>query len=238
MIDLILGLLALSVLEVILGLDNLVFLSILTSRLPPRERRKARFWGLFLAWTSRLGLLVAALWLTNLNTPWFVLDGWAVSCRAVFFLFGGGFLIIKATQEIHREVEHDLHAMPRTRADRPSFLYTVLQVMIMDIVFSLDSVLTAVGLTSSFIIMAMAITVAVMVMLYASEPVSEFINTHPTVKMLAFSFLLLIGMVLIAEGLAFHVPRGYVYFAMGFSLSVEGLNLIKKVRKRSYKWRR
>jgi predicted tellurium resistance membrane protein TerC len=236
MIDLLIGLLTLTVLEVILGIDNLIFLSVLTSRLPPQERQKARFWGLMLAWVSRILLLIAAMGLIHLTTPWFIVDGWPVSCRAVFFLLGGSFLIIKATQEIHREVEHDALRMQVSRQrERPSLMYTVVQIMLMDIVFSLDSVLTAVGLTSSFTVMTMAITVAIGVMLYMSGPVSEFINTHPTVKMLAFSFLLLIGMVLIADALMFHIPRGYVYCAMGFSLAVESLNLIKKVRKRRYK---
>lgn len=233
MMDLLLALLALIVLEVILGIDNLIFLSILTSALPLHERQRARVYGLALAWISRLVLLIVAIGCIHITTPWLVIDGWSVSCRDIFLLFGGGFLMTKATQEIHREVEHDaLLEQNLRKKSRSSFIKTILQVMLMDVVFSLDSVLTAVGLTSSIVVMVIAMTVAVGVMLYASEPVSVFIHTHPTVKMLAFSFLLLIGMVLIADGLAFHIPRGYVYFAMGFSLAVESLNLIKKSRRR------
>ena len=232
MVDLLLGLLVLIVIEVILSIDNLIFLSVLTARLPPGAREKARFWGLLLALFGRLLLLGLAMGVSHLTTPWFWWGDWSISSRDVFLLLGGGFLIVKATQEIHREVEPEPCEEAATNRKPVSFAATVLQVVAMDGVFSLDSILTAVGLTSSYGVMAIAISVAMMVMLYASGPVSHFIMTHPTIKLLAFSFLLMIGVVLIADGLAFHIPRGYLYFAMGFSFAVEGLQLIKKANRR------
>lgn len=230
--NILVSLIALIILEIILGIDNLVFLSILTEKLPAGERRRARRWGLIFAWVTRLLLLASAMWIVQMTHPLFTIDQWSVSIRDVFLFLGGGFLITKATQEIHSEVgeeEGKTQVFPHRTGH---FIKVVIQVGLMDIIFSLDSILTAVGLTSHFWVMAAAITSAIIVMIYASEPVSYFIQKHPTIKMLALSFLILIGMVLVADSLAFHIPRGYVYFAMGYSLAVESLNIIRRSRQR------
>lgn len=234
------SLITLIILEIILGVDNLILLSILTERLPVAMRKKARRWGLTFAWITRLGLLGSAVWLVKLTNPLFVMGTFGLSIRDLFLLIGGLFLIVKATQEIHREMEgeDDSEIFKKKEPVSARFLKIVLQVAIMDIIFSLDSVLTAIGLTDQFLVMALAISIAIIVMIWASEPVSVFIEMHPTIKMLALSFLILVGTVLIADGLKFHVPRAYVYFAMGFSLGVESLNLIKhKKQKRTLKKR-
>lgn len=231
------SLLALIVLEVVLGIDNLVFLAILTERLPRESRKRARRWGLTFAWVTRLLLLASAVWLVRLTTPVISFLDFSFSARDLFLLVGGAFLIAKATQEIHHEVEPNgvEETLGNVSASAVSFQGVVLQVGIMDIVFSLDSVLTAVGLTPYFWVMATAITIAIIIMIWASEPVSAFIERHPTIKMLALSFLILIGMILVADGFAFHVPRGYIYFAMGFSLGVEALNTLKRSRRKRKK---
>lgn len=234
-LDIILSLLALIVLEIILGIDNLVFLSILTEKLPKEQRKSARYWGLTFAWMTRLLLLASAVWLVQLTTPFFGVAGFSFSVRDLFLFAGGAFLIAKATQEIHDEVGEGDVVNEDARVSSISFKSVVAQVALMDIIFSLDSVLTAIGLTSRFWVMALAITCAILVMIYASEPVSRFITKHPTMKMLALSFLILIGTVLIADSFAFHVPRGYIYFAMGFSMAVEALNLMKRSRRKKSK---
>lgn len=234
-LDIILSLIALTILEIVLGIDNLVFLSILTEKLPREQRKKARRWGLMFAWVTRLLLLASAVWLAKLTTPLFSIADFSFSGRDLFLFAGGAFLIAKATQEIHYEVGEDDVEELASSGKSMTFKGVVLQVGLMDVIFSLDSVLTAVGLTNRFWVMAAAITCAILVMVYASEPVSRFIDKHPTVKMLALSFLILIGMVLVADSFSFHVPRGYVYFAMGFSLSVEMLNLLRRSRHRKNK---
>lgn len=235
-VDVVLSLLALIVLEIILGIDNLVFLSILTEKLPREQRKHARRWGLTFAWMTRLMLLASAVWIVKLTTPLFGVAGFVFSVRDVFLFAGGAFLIAKATQEIHYEVGEEEAATKEFGVPSATFKSVVVQVALMDIIFSLDSVLTAIGLTSHFWVMALAITCAILVMIYASEPVSVFIEKHPSIKMLALSFLILIGTILVADSFAFHVPRGYIYFAMGFSLAVESLNLIKRShRKRKNK---
>lgn len=231
LLEILLSLIALIILEIILGVDNLVFLSILTEKLPREQRKKARRWGLTFAWVTRLILLASAVWLVKLTTPFISIGDFSYSVRDLFLFLGGGFLIAKATQEIHMEVAVEETELHKTTSKSAKFNAVVVQVGLMDIIFSLDSVLTAVGLTTLYWVMAVAITIAILVMIYASEPVSYFIEKHPTIKMLALSFLILIGMVLVADSFAFHVPRGYVYFAMGFSLAVEALNLIKQARR-------
>lgn len=228
-IDGFLSLSALIILEIILGIDNLVFLSILTERLPKGLRNRARRWGLTFAWITRLLLLASAVYLARLTTPFLTLNSFTLSIRDVFLLLGGAFLIAKATQEIHREMEGhgETKLLNKTESSAVRFKKVVIQVALMDIIFSLDSVLTAIGLTDQFMIMSVAISIAIVIMIWASEPVSLFIEEHPTIKMLALSFLILIGTVLIADGLNFHIPRAYVYFAMGFSLAVESLNLMR-----------
>ncbi|KTC93689.1 MULTISPECIES: TerC family protein [Legionella] len=232
-LEIIFSLLALIILEIVLGIDNLVFLSILTEKLPQEQRKNARRWGLTFAWVTRLMLLASALGLSKLTRPLFAIAQFSFSARDIFLLIGGIFLIVKATQEIHNEVEGDDAIEHGQKQSRPiSFKAVVLQVALMDIIFSLDSVLTAVGLTSRFWIMATAITCAILVMIYASEPVSQFIEEYPTIKMLALSFLILIGTLLLADSFSFHIPRAYLYFAMGFSLGVESLNLVKDSRRK------
>lgn len=236
-LNLIASLFALIVLEVILGIDNLIFLSILTDKLPVIQRRKARHWGLMFAWMTRLLLLSSALWLIKMTTPLFQMGDFSFSARDLFLIVGGMFLITKATQEIHEEFrENEIQKQPASVAIHYRYFWKVVtQVGLMDIIFSLDSVLTAVGLTSYFWVMAVAITIAIFIMIYASESVSYFIRTHPSIKMLALSFLIVIGMVLVADGLQFHIPRGYIYFAMAYALGVEGLNLIRRSRLKNRK---
>lgn len=231
-LDISLSLLALIILEIVLGIDNLVFLSILTEKLPREQRKRARRWGLTFAWVTRLMLLASAVLLVKLTKPLFAIADYSFSGRDLFLFAGGAFLIVKATQEIHDEVNGEEAVRGEFGAPLATFRGVVIQVALMDIIFSLDSVLTAVGLTNRFWVMAIAITCAILIMIYASEPVSKFIEKYPSIKMLALSFLILIGTVLIADSFSFHVPRGYIYFAMGFSLAVESLNLISRRRKR------
>lgn len=235
LLDILVSLLALIILEIILGIDNLVFLSILTEKLPPGQRKRARHWGLTFAWITRLMLLGSAVGLVQLKTPLFSFAGITLSIRDLFLFFGGAFLIGKATQEIHNEVSDEEALRNEYGVPLATLRSVVIQVGLMDVIFSLDSVLTAIGLTTIYWVMALAITCAILVMLYASAPVSYFIEKHPSVKMLALSFLILIGTVLIADSLAFHVPRAYVYFAMAFSLAVESLNLIRQSRRKKRK---
>lgn len=232
LLDFIASLLALIVLEIVLGIDNLVFLSILTERLPSAQRRSARRWGLTFAWVTRLMLLASAIWLSKLTMPLFHVFDQGVSARDIFLFLGGVFLITKATDEIRNEVGEEEHELVATAGRGNTFSMVVFQVALMDIIFSLDSVLTAIGLTDVFWVMALAITIAIIVMIWASDEVSRFIEKYPTLKMLALSFLILIGMVLVADAFKFHIPRGYVYFAMAFSLGVEGLNMLKRKRRK------
>ena len=234
-LDIIVSLSVLIILEIILGIDNLIFLSIMTEKLPKEQRQRARRWGLMFAWITRLLLLAFALQLVNLTQPLLRFWGFTFSARDLFLLTGGAFLIAKATQEIHDEVSEDEPAIHAAHSTTAAFIRIVIQVGLMDIIFSLDSILTAIGLSNNYYVMVAAITSAIFVMLYANEPVGEFIKKHPTIKMLALSFLILIGMVLVADSFAFHVPRGYVYFAMGFSLAVESLNIIKQARRKRQK---
>lgn len=235
-LDILMSFITLTILEIVLGIDNLVFLAIISQRLPKHQQPRARKLGLTLAWVTRLLLLASALALTKLTSPLFTLFGQAFSGRDIFLLVGGLFLITKATQEIHAEFEPaDNDDINKSAPKLLSFPFVVTQIAILDIIFSLDSVLTAIGLTQHFLLMAAAITIAIFIMVFASEPLSAFIEKHPTIKMLALSFLILIGMILIADGFEFHVPRGYIYFAMAFSLTVEVLNLIKQKQRRKIK---
>ncbi|MFJ1267500.1 TerC family protein [Legionella lytica] len=237
-LDIITSLIVLVILEVVLGIDNLVILSILTEKLPVHQRKKARRWGLTFSWVTRLMLLGLAVNLIRLTQPLITISQLSFSMRDIFLILGGAFLIWKATDEIHQDViadDPDESETNEKTVAKVSFKMVIFQVALMDIIFSLDSVLTAVGLTTRFWVMAFAISCAILIMIFASEWVSAFIKKHPTIKMLALSYLILIGMVLVADGLSFHIPRGYLYFAMGFSLTVESLNLIKRSRKRGKK---
>ncbi len=217
------SLLTLTALEIVLGIDNLIFLSILAARLPPERQAGARRIGLVLALGLRLGLLAAIAWIMRLTEPVIAAGGWEFSWRDLILIGGGLFLVYKGTGEIHERIEgggeHE-----GTQAARASFVGTVVQIGLLDIVFSLDSVITAVGMANRLPVMMAAVAIAVGVMMVAAAPVSGFVNRHPTVKMLALSFLLLIGMTLIADGFGAHVPRGYIYAAIGFSMLVELLN--------------
>ena len=214
----------LTVLEIVLGIDNIVFIAVLADRLPQDQRQKARQLGLALAMLTRILLLFSITLIMRLTTPLFVILGNAVSGRDMILIIGGLFLLTKSTREIHDKMEGGGEDMTGARGSA-TFKGVLIQIAILDMVFSLDSVITAVGMADDLIVMVTAVILAVGVMMISARPVGDFVSHHPTVKMLALSFLLLIGMSLIAEGLAFHIPKGYIYFAMGFSVFVEFLNL-------------
>lgn len=223
------ALVTLTVLEIVLGIDNIIFISILAGKLPKEQQAKARTIGLGLAMFIRIALLASLAWIARLTDPLFTVMNQEISGRDLILLVGGVFLLFKATREIHDRLEGDEgHASAKVRA---SFASVLVQILLLDIVFSLDSVITAVGMAEELAIMIIAVIVAVAVMMFSAGPISEFVSKHPTVKMLALSFLLLIGMSLVAEGLDQHIPKGYIYFAMGFSVLVEMLNLRSKSKK-------
>jgi predicted tellurium resistance membrane protein TerC len=225
------GLLTLTVLELVLGIDNIVFISILAGKLPADQQKKARLIGLSLAMIMRILLLLSLTWVMGLTRPLFTTAGFDVTGRAIILILGGLFLLVKSTHEIHDHIEgEDEHQGARAMA---SLFAVLVQIGLLDIVFSLDSVITAVGMVDEIAIMIIAVILAVIVMMVFAGPVGGFVERHPTIKMLALSFLLLIGVNLIAEGLGFHIPRGYTYFAMAFSLFVEMLNLKIRSRKRA-----
>jgi len=230
------SLLTLSALEIVLGIDNLVFLSIVTERLPAHQQPKARTIGLAGAFVMRVILLSAVVWLASLTAPVFTILEHSVSWRDLILLSGGLFLLIKGTMEIHEEVEGEEAAGPDpTKSAKALFMVSIAQIMVLDIVFSFDSVITAVGMTNDLPVMIAAVTISIIIMMFAAGTVSAFIQKHPTTKMLALSFLLLIGMALIADSLHFHIPRAYLYFAIAFSLMVEVLNIVTKSRREKKK---
>jgi len=218
-----LGLLTLTILEIVLGVDNIIFISILSSKLPAEKQAKARRIGLAGAFCTRVLLLLSIAWLSKLTTPLFTVAGIEISGRSLILILGGLFLIGKATFEIHSKLEGESeHGAPKAMQSLPG---VIAQIAVIDIVFSLDSVITAIGMTDRVAIMIAANVLALVFMLAAAGPVSTFVDKHPTVKMLALSFLVLIGTNLVAEGLGQHIPKGYTYFAMAFSVFVEMLNL-------------
>ncbi|MCJ7712186.1 MAG: TerC family protein [Chloroflexi bacterium] len=224
------ALLTLTVMEIVLGIDNVVFISVLVQRLPESQRDRGRRIGLGLAMGMRIVLLLSITWIIGLTQPVVTIGDHPVSVRDLILIGGGLFLIWKATTEIHEALEGDEgHVVAEPAASMRSVLVTI---VLLDIVFSLDSVLTAVGMADDVVIMIVAVVIAVGVMLFASGPISRFVHEHPTVKMLALSFLLLIGITLIGDGIGFHVPKGYIYAAMGFSVFVEMLNLTARRRRR------
>jgi predicted tellurium resistance membrane protein TerC len=218
------SLLSLTAMEIVLGIDNIIFISILSSKLPKSEQPRARSLGLTLALFMRLGLLFTISWMMRLTEPLFPVLGHSVSGRDLILLVGGLFLVGKATYEIHEklEVEHEVRGAPGGGA---SFAAILIQILLLDLVFSLDSVITAVGMAPSIVVMMLAMVIAVAVMLIFAAPISAFVEKHPTMKILALSFLLLIGVVLIADGLGQHISKGYIYFAMAFALAVEMVNM-------------
>jgi predicted tellurium resistance membrane protein TerC len=225
-----LGLLTLTALEIVLGIDNIIFISILSSKLRPDEQPRARKLGLMGAFVTRVLLLLSIAWVVKLTTPLFTIGSLPISGRSLILIIGGLFLIAKATYEIHGKLEGEEHEAG-TEKVFPSLTAVVTQIMLIDIVFSLDSVITAVGMVEQVSIMIAANVVALGIMLGAAGPISGFVDRHPTIKMLALSFLLLIGTNLVAEGLGMHIPKGYTYFAMGFSVLVELLNI--RLRKKA-----
>jgi predicted tellurium resistance membrane protein TerC len=217
------ALLTLTVLEIVLGIDNIIFIAIVAGKLPGGQRERARRTGLFLAMFIRIALLLSIVWVMSLTRPLMTLFGVELSGRSMILAGGGLFLIFKSTREIHDNLEGEAPGQTARRA--ASFAGVIVQILLLDIVFSLDSVITAVGMAEFVSIMIAAIVIAVFAMLFASTTIAEFVERHPTVKMLALAFLLLIGLSLILEGLGQHVPKGYIYFAMGFSVFVEMINL-------------
>lgn len=221
--EIVAALLSLTVMEIVLGIDNIIFISILASRLPEEQRDRARVMGLSLAVLSRLALLLSLSWVMGLKSPLFELLGHAFTGRDLILIGGGGFLIAKATREIHEKIEGEEEVS--LASGKSGFIGTLIQIMLLDIVFSLDSVITAVGMVDQLWIMVVAVIISVIIMIIFSRSVSAFIHEHPTVKMLALSFLLLIGVVLAGDGLGHHIPKGYIYGAIAFSVFVEMLNL-------------
>jgi predicted tellurium resistance membrane protein TerC len=220
----IIALITLVVLEIVLGIDNIVFISILAGKLPAEQQARARQLGLAVALVTRILLLLSLSWVINLTEPLFSVIGFDISGRDLILLIGGLFLIYKSTHEIHERLEgaEEEHGNARVAT---TFSSVIVQIGLLDIVFSLDSVITAVGMANDIWIMVLAVVIAVAIMMISSTSISTFVNRHPTVKMLALSFLLMIGFSLIVEALHFHIPKGYIYFAMGFSIFVEVLNL-------------
>ena len=220
----------LTALEIVLGVDNIIFISILSGKLPPAQQPRARRLGLLGALVTRVLLLFSLAWIVRLTTPLFTILEVEISGRDLILILGGLFLLAKSTYEIHDKLEgEEGHGSARVAS---SFASVIIQIMLLDVVFSLDSVITAVGMVRQLWVMVTAVIIAVAIMMLSAEPISAFVHRHPTVKMLALSFLLLIGLSLVAEGFDHHMPKGYIYFAMGFSVFVEAINL--RLRKSSH----
>ena len=224
------ALLTLTALEIVLGIDNIIFISILVARLPAEQRNRARILGLSLAMLTRLALLLSLTWIMGLSKPLFSLLTYDISGRDIILIGGGLFLLAKSTFEIHGALEGS-ETTGQHKAAATGMLGVLIQIALLDVVFSLDSVITAIGLAQQLAVMMIAIVLAVLVMMVAAKAVGEFVDRHPTIKMLALSFLVLVGVALMAEGMGFHIPRGYIYFAMAYAVGVEMLNL--RVRRRS-----
>jgi predicted tellurium resistance membrane protein TerC len=222
------SLLTLTVLEIVLGVDNIIFISILAGKLPPEQQAKARTVGLMLALITRVLLLCSLFWLSSLTKPLFSVFGHGTSGRDLVLLIGGLFLLWKSVHEIHGSLEGEDHAKSSGKGTMTAVIF---QIVVIDIVFSLDSVITAIGLAQKIAVMITAVILAMGVMLIAAKAISDFVNNHPTIKMLALSFLLLVGVVLVADGLGHHVEKGYIYFAMAFSFGVEMLNMKMRATK-------
>ena len=223
------ALVTLTFLEIVLGVDNVIFVSILSSKLPKHQQKRARRIGMLAAMGMRIALLFSIAWMARLTTPLFNIAGNDISGRDLILIIGGLFLLAKSTFEIHERLEGDEHETTGRTAS--SFASVIAQVMLLDIVFSLDSVITAIGMSNDLTVMVTAVVMAVVVMMVAAEPISAYVEKHPTIKVLALSFLLLIGLSLVADGLDQHIPKGYIYFAMAFSVFVEMINI--RVRKKS-----
>ena len=218
------SLVTLAALEIVLGIDNIIFINILVGRLPESQRQSGRIIGLGLAMLTRILLLMSLAWMMKLTAPLFTLFNQAISGRDLILFIGGLFLIIKSFREIKEAINHQEHHNSESK-NKVSYLGVLIQVAVLDIVFSLDSVITAVGMASHLPVMILAIIIAVGVMMFAAKPIGDFVDTHPTLKILALAFLVLVGISLIAESLDIHIPKGYIYFAMGFSVVVEMINI-------------
>ena len=228
--DALIALVTLTVLEIVLGVDNVIFISILAGKLPVDQQDRARKVGLLAAMIMRIALLFSLAWIIRLTAPWLTVFGREISGRDLILIGGGLFLLAKATREIHEKLEgEEGHVSARVA---PSFGAVIGQIMLLDIVFSLDSVITAVGMADELAVMVLAVIIAVAIMMVSAGTISRFVNQHPTIKVLALSFLLLIGVSLVAEGFDHHIPKGYIYFAMGFSVLVEFLNIRASRRKK------
>ncbi|WP_060825013.1 TerC family protein [Sulfurospirillum cavolei] len=226
------ALVTLTALEIVLGIDNIIFIAILVGRLPAHQRDRARIFGLALAMLTRIMLLLSLFWIMKLTAPLFTVFAQEISGRDLILIIGGLFLLAKSTMEIHHDVEEDPETETKElKKSARGFLNTLIQIAVLDIVFSLDSVITAVGMANNIIIMILAVVIAVGVMMFASKAISDFIDANPTIKMLALSFLILVGVTLIAEGLDLHISKAYVYFAMAFSLAVESINIYSRKKK-------
>ncbi|MGY3615308.1 TerC family protein [Bradyrhizobium sp. USDA 10063] len=225
------ALVTLTALEIVLGIDNVIFLSVLVSRIPPPQAKRARQIGLFLALVFRILLLSLLVWLIGLTEPVITVRGLALSWRDIILIGGGLFLIAKATHEIHGEVEAR-EGEEEASSNRSAFFWVIVQIIIIDMVFSLDSIITAIGMAQDLEVMIAAVVIACIVMYVSSGPVARFVAEHPTTKMLALAFLLLIGVALVADGFSFHIPRGYIYFAMAFAAAVEMFNVLARRNRR------
>ena len=226
-----LALLTLTALEIVLGIDNVIFISVIVSRIPPAQAKRARQIGLFLALVFRIVLLSLLVWLIGLTEPVVTVRGLPLSWRDIILIGGGLFLIAKATHEIHAEVEAN-HGEVDSEPKASVFFWAIMQIIVIDMVFSLDSIITAIGMAQDLEIMIAAVVIACAVMYISSGPVARFVANHPTTKMLALAFLVLIGVALVADGFKFHIPRGYIYFAITFSAAVEFFNVLAKRNRR------
>lgn len=224
------SLVTLTIMEVVLGIDNIIFISVIVSRLPEKTRKLARQIGLSLALIFRIALLSAIAWIISLTEPVYSYEEYNFSWRDILLIGGGLFLLAKATTEIHKSI--DEAGQPTAKTGSEMFLLVILQIVVVDIIFSVDSIITAVGMADHIQVMVAAVIIAMILMYIASAAISDFIEKHPTTKMLALSFLFLIGAALIADGLQFHIPRGYIYFAMAFAAVVEAINILARSNKR------
>ena len=222
------SLLTLTGLEIVLGIDNIIFIAILVGKLPQEQRGSGRIVGLGLAMVTRILLLLSLFWIMKLTKPLFTIAGFSISGRDLVLILGGLFLLVKSTLEIHSSVSGESEEHKNSKKSHANFLVIVSEIAVLDIVFSLDSVITAVGMAEHIEIMIIAVILAVGVMMIASKGISNFVDNNPTIKILALAFLVLVGMTLVAEGLGFHIPKGYIYFAMAFSLAVESINIYAK----------
>jgi predicted tellurium resistance membrane protein TerC len=228
----------LAAIEIVLGIDNIIFISILVGRLPEHQRNTARTTGLMAAMVTRLGLLLTLAWIMKLTAPLLTVVGREISGRDLILICGGLFLLWKSVHEIHNSLEGTEHEITAGAAGTATFGSVLAQIAVIDIIFSLDSVITAVGMVDEIGVMICAIVLTVGVMLFAARPIGEFVDRHPTIKMLALAFLIVVGLALVADGLGFHIPKGYIYFAMAFSVVVEMLNLRMRAKRAPVKLRK